>query len=866
MFMLAASISLLISAAEFQKRLRDIRLARTDNSTWIVSQLEVNHLRLLACLDDTVVRMQLDAARKVDENDLALVKEKFDVLYSRIEVFNVAVNRLNMSQDMQQRLVQLRDIQSNLTREIDAITDLDLQAILAFRESVIAARGPVRETSVAALQEQSAAEAAAGDAETRLFIRFFVQSVILFVLMALGSYLVLRSAKELKARGRESARIAAILSSAFDGTLDGIVVLDRHQRLIFHNDKALAILNSADEKLRGKFIGDLVAFEIESGNGTLPASSLFDVTAQDNLIGKETISGVCQRADGSRIHVELSVIQDEDISGKTIIVVFMRDISDRVSAEENWRAALQRANEAAKAKSMFLATMSHEMRTPLHGMMASLALMEDAGSADDNLALLKTARDCSARALAQINDALELTRLGESLEKVSAFHPTRIVCEIIEELQALASRSGNRIDLSLDGAFDAVHLSGLPIAFSRALYNLTGNAVKFTKDGLISIRLTLAGSAPDQLSLTVEVEDTGIGIAPDDQARIFDHFETASPSEVNQMMGSGLGLAIAKLAVEQQGGKLELSSEPGVGSRFYFTIPLCVMKETAPMKEVSTPVQVEDAQPEAPAIAVAKKVLIVDDNEINLTLMAEMVKRLGHLPDMAKDGAEALQKANATGYDVILMDFSMPVMDGPTTTHHLRTQSGPSRCAVIIGVTALIDAKVGEGPGLLMDEVLTKPVNIPHLKTAIETVTHDSGKFGQIVVESGADYPCETQDVSDVSHSDTETENTFEDLCSLVGKETALQLLEGTLSEAQVALEALRDHAIPLADKALIVHKAVGSTAVTGLSDLSDILREVEQVAQAGQNPLEALLDVLVEHQLAEDRGRFAAILHRSSV
>jgi PAS domain S-box-containing protein len=838
--MLVASIALLINALGFKQRLEAIRSATSDNGGWVVAQLEVDHQGLMGVLDAAAFAARPYAARPLDAETLTRIKQEFDIFYSRVDIFSSTLRRMPISAEIQSKVADLKAMRESLAERIDAITEPDAVAVMAFREAVIDAYPLIRDMTVSALKEITIETARAREEEERLFIRFFVQSLVLLGLMGLGAYLVVRLWRELETRTAETARIAAMLSTAFNSTLNAVIVTDTRSRIIYSNEMAQQLLGYSAERLRHMRLEDVLALEPEDAGSASDGS-----TGGRDLIGKGPVSSTCRCADGRALPAEVSLVKDHDITGQTIVIGFIRDISRQVAAENDLREALLTAQQAAQAKSMFLATMSHEMRTPLHGLMASLGLIEESRLSAANRALLKTARDCSARALMQVDDVLELTRLGESRETPEEFRPASIAADIVDELQPLARKSDNRIELVTEGPFDLHRVEGLPIAFSRALYNLAGNAVKFTRAGQITIRMTLAGQAPDALRLTVEVEDTGIGISPADQKRIFENFETADRSEVSSTTGSGLGLPIAKLAIERQGGTLGLDSQPGVGSRFHFTIPLHLAKR---------PAAPAPAAPQRPAMQgphSAKQVLVVDDNEVNLTLMTEMVRRMGHHPDTARHGQEAVEKAQARAYDVILMDFSMPVMDGPSAAQAIRASQGPCAEAVIIGVTALIEASADEGSAAVMDDILTKPVDRQQLAEAIRETRH-------AVLPPDAEARADTPP-DDTSQSAAEA---FDELCEMIGRDTALRLAQATLDDAGRAIKAIGSTALTDTERADSVHKAVGSTGMIGFLDLSETLSEAETMLRAGRDPAGTVVAETAATLLAELHATYTPLLH----
>lgn len=809
--MLVASIALLINALAFKQRLGAIRSASSDNTGWVVAQLDVDHKGLLRVLDSAVMGHSLDSTPAIDMATLNLIKQEFDVFYSRVDIFAATLGRIPITPKTEDKIAALKATRDRLTKKIDAITEPDSAAISAFRQAVKETFPLTREMTVLALQEISVETARAREEEERLFVRFFIQSVMLLGLMGLGTYLVVRLWRELEMRTSETSRIATMLSTAFNSTLSAVIVTDPSSRILYSNEMAQRLLQrDADELLNARLKEILLRNSPHKEGDT----ALIGPDGWRKLIGRGPVSSRCRCADGRSVPVEVSLVEDQDITGQTIVIGFIRDVSRQVAAENDLRDALKTAQQAAQAKSMFLATMSHEMRTPLHGLMASLGLVEEARLSQANRALLKTARDCSARALMQVDDVLELTRLGESRETPEEYHPAGIATDIVDELRPLARQSDNEIELITDPAYDRLPVAGLPIAFSRALYNLAGNAVKFTQNGRITIRLAWQGSAPDDLRLTVSVTDTGVGIAAEDQARIFDNFETASRSEVNSGNGSGLGLSIAKLAIERQGGTLHLESREGEGSCFCFTIPIRLSRPVETVLEKAPQPACVPETDDTP-----KRVLVVDDNDINLTLMTEMVRRMGHSTVTAKNGLEATKKAASDVYDVILMDFSMPVMDGPSAAEAIRASEGPSAEAVIIGVTALIEASKDHGRAAVMDDILTKPTSREQLEEAIRQTRHMPGS---------ATFPATTP-----APTARDAAAALDDLCEMIGRDTALRLSQATLDDAKRAISALHSDSLSGSEKAEIVHKAIGSTGLMGFLDLSETLSEAENMLRA---------------------------------
>lgn len=278
-----------------------------------------------------------------------------------------------------------------------------------------------------------------------------------------------------------------------------------------------------------------------------------------------------------------------------------------------------------------------------------------------------------------------------------------------------------------------------------------------------------------------------------------------------------------------------------------------------------------------------RKILIVDDSQVNLSLMREMLHRMGHEVDLAENGEVAVEKARKTSYDAILMDFSMPVMDGPTAAAQIRAmQPGPGQVA-IIGVTALIDAHANPRNRSLFDEILIKPVGQAQLLETIEAhaVQHlvptplpeISAEPPAPLREAAKEPPAPPAEVakeppaqfvpsdSAVETEDSEAVTGFDEVMSLVGRDTAIRLLKTSFGDVELALKTMADAAMEIADKVGPIHKSVGSTALLGLEDLSESLSEAEVMALSGTDPNMSELPKLIEALLKEARFDFADLI-----
>ncbi|SPF80052.1 Sensor protein EvgS [Pseudoprimorskyibacter insulae] len=820
--LLVSCVALIASAFSFQERQNAVRAADTDNQGWTVAQLEVDFLSLRVAVNEAMIAKATDAA--APEEAWRRARVRFDIFFSRADVLYAAQLHLGVPAEMLTELAALQGKINDLADHIDILLDPSIAEMGAFLSQISDLRPEVRRLSNNMLHHFIVMEETARADERALLFRFMLQSLVLLLLMVVSLYLAVSLWRDLEARTQQTERAEKTLAKAFQSALSAVIVTDRDGEVILCNGGAEEIFGLTRHAMTGTRCQELLDIttlaNVDEKSGEI---RMIDLISE--LSGHAPTRATARRANGEEFPAEVALLPDIGTDGRPNLIWFVRDISEQARAEERMRSALAAAQRHAAAKSMFLATMSHEMRTPLHGLIASLELIDSKQLDDKNRKFLKTAADCSERALSQVNDVLELTRLGETSEPPSPFAPGQVAADILEELELLAAERHNTLRVDIQGSQIGDQFMGRPSSFSRAIYNLAGNAVKFTENGEISISLTFAALDSNTVQLYVAVRDTGIGIAPEDQERVLEQFETVNPSEVAAQSGTGLGLPIARLAIERMGGKLALDSTPGEGSCFSFDIPL---KPAVPedSKEATSTDEIELVVPDN------GRLLIVDDNEVNLTVLSEMVRRLGFTPDLAHDGKEGVEMALNQCYDFILMDVSMPVMNGREATRLIREQ-GACQKSVIIGVTALIEAHESarlKASG--MNGVLNKPVKMGQLKAALSA-------YGQSVAEPAP----ESDDDSD-----------FAELCNLVGSETALRLLNEAFQDVRRALSAMRELSDNSVDE---IHRAVGATGMVGLIDLSDFLSEAEMAASKGRK---AMLDELVpevEDLLTDAEGKF---------
>jgi PAS domain S-box-containing protein len=807
------------------QQLSELRAAPQDNVQWSLAQLETDLLDL---------QVAIQHAEAVEgDGSIATVRRRFDVFYSRVQT----VRRGTVFEDLR-RIEQverhLQELQTFLERTApivdagEATLTGELEALHARVHELLPV---VRDVSLAGVRLYAA------QADTRR--HNFVDALVTASSVAFGLILLLAvSLAVLDRQHRVSLRRAAEVSQSRDrlsatigASLDAVVVTDAAGRIVDWNGAAERIFGYSRDRAVGADMAKLIVPEGEREQHRRTVQRYLD-NGGPRGIDTARIETYGLNADGRPFPVEMALGVTQGADGP-IFIYYLRDISTRLAQQEALVAARDEALAAERAKTDFLAVMSHEMRTPLNGVLGVLDLLERTKLDPEQRRYVATAAGSGEILLKHINDVLDVTRVeaGKMAFQREPIDLKTILDETLLIGGPMAEYNGNTAVVTGDGP--AGRVLGDPHRLRQVLLNLFSNAAKFTRNGRIELALAVRAQNAETAEVEISVSDTGPGVPSADRQRIFDDFVTLDSGYDRNVGGSGLGLAICRRIVQAMGG--EIGVEPGRGgrgSRFWIRLSLpCV--DDAP----NLPDRVPDGRTPA-SFGAHCQVLLVEDNEVNRMVAEEMLRQAGHEVASAADGMAGIAAAAQRRYDLILMDISMPGMDGVEAAQAIRSGSGLSKSSPIVALTAHAlpeDRRRFAEAG--MQDVIVKPLRRTELlAAAARYVMRPEAPAPTPRPSMPADHAIPDDEDEFDSLDDIFDPNVLSDLAVTLTPEAlsrtinlVRQEIGSSLAAAQAAARARDD-----CELARQVHRMAGCAAMVGASALHTACGEVERACKAG--------------------------------
>ncbi|MGR3463502.1 ATP-binding protein [Limimaricola sp.] len=787
------------------RQIRHLETARTDSLQWNLAQME---------LETANVRREILAARLSGAAGSDRIPLRFEIFLSRINLLQEG-DMARLYDDPE--AVALLERIAATTRQLDA-----LLADAASPRSLETIAEGLRHLQplVRALALHGVNQVLDDSAEHRLGMKRQAEMTAAAGLGLLAAMFVMllsldRQRRRVLDKDAVLVETTRRMGSIIGASLDAVICADHRGRITDFSPAAEEIFGWSREEILGQTLRDTIIparFRDAHDRGM----ARFLSRREGKVVGGGRVELRAQRRCGAEFPVEMNLTSIEGPSGP-VFISYLRDISDWKQSEARLIGARDAAKAANEAKSRFLSVMSHEMRTPLNGIMGVLDLVRCTDLDAAQHRHVEVALASSEVLLQLVNEALDITRIeaGEDRVETAPFALGPLLRQVRAGLLPLAAEKGLTLDLDLDaeGWFE-----GDEKRIRQVITNLIGNAIKFTRTGGITVTAVTEGNA-----VTIAVADTGVGIPASDLDRIFEEFVAKSHPGGRQSRSDGLGLAISRRLARLMSGDLVAFSAEGEGSRFELSLPR--------VPPAAIPAEATAAPAPSTRAAASQSVLVVEDSPINRLVLRGMLERLGHHVTEAEHGEAALAMLGR-GFDLVLMDFEMPVLGGLETTQRIRRLDAPLRGLQVIGLTAHASAETcALGAEAGMDRVLSKPLRLTTLAD---------------LLGEHAPKPVAEVDLD---------EEVLSELAETAGTERVKSALDGLLKEWQdMARQIGTDAPGPgLADRA---HRMKGAAAMLGMAGLSRLLAGIE----TGSGGLD--VDEF-DHLLRDADARARALLRR---
>lgn len=828
-------------ATEVRRSMYKLATASNDSVQWNLAQLEVEYHTLRSAVAEGAAGVEADIS--LDD-----IRKRFDVFYSRLQTL-IDSDLYSVYEDdrgTSQRILFLYNQVSEMTAIIDAPDEEMQRQLPVLYNDLILMRQDIRRIALFGIRAFSDFSQ-----EQRARLNATLQNVALFAailvaLLAISIWLLLLLNRANIRKTKEVQHAKTQLEGIISSSLDAIIVTDDWGYVVEYNGAAECIFGYKREEALAQAVGKLIVPERMRDAHFAGIEAMHKSNSRPfKMIGSGRTRQKALHKDGHSFPVEISV-ESLDVYGEKRLVSFLRDISKEVDQENQILEARDSAIAGEKSKARLLAVMSHEMRTPLNGMLGTMELLEDTDLNAKQSHYLAVMRQSGELLLSHVNDVLDVSRHDAGRIEIarSAFDLDQMLHDLIEELGSPAMRAGNRLRY-LSGESPIKMVCGDRMRLKQVLVNLVGNAIKFTRDGCID----LEADAISESHVEIRVKDTGVGIEQHALTHIFDDFVTGDSSYGREEQGTGLGLGIAQRYVQAMDGEIGVESEPGKGSTFWVRLPLLSDGTLFASEELR--IVSEQRAGNAPRRAGQRTldVLLVEDNEVNRLVARDMLQAEGHSVDEAENGSDGVRAAEARRYDLILMDISMPRLDGCEATRRIRSGKGPSARTPIIALTAHAmpdDLEYFQGCG--MDDVIVKPVSRSVLRRSLADLSAGR-KRTHVVTQNppgiGIDF-----NILSVFREDIGEEKFFVHLKKFITE------TDDTISDLHDKTS-LWDISPEMASDA---HRIAGSAALFGAHSLREALLAYERSARAADRQRIYIDMARIERAWQRMRGFYAEL------
>lgn len=571
---------------------------------------------------------------------------------------------------------------------------------------------------------------------------------------------------------------------------------------------------------------------------------------------------IVKRKDQTLRQFMLNIRMIKDSKGIPIEVEGVaRDITELMKSAEELKKAKNEAEHSLKIKEQFLANMSHEIRTPMNGIIGMIDVLNETPLEKNQKDYVQTIKKSSETLLTILNDILDLSKIEAG--KMELVYKPFEISETLSNLVALfnqkALEKNNQLIFDIDSKTPSC-IEGDQIRLLQILSNLTSNAIKFTRDGVVRVKVTSVPLASNEHLVKFEIIDSGIGISDENQKKLFSSFQQLDISTKKSFGGTGLGLVISKELCRQMGGEIGLISNPNEGSNFWFTIKAKqaikadVTASEYAENEISFNNYFKNYSP---------KILLVDDNAVNRKVASEILKKANCIVESADSGQKAIDIFTQNqAFDVILMDIQMPEMDGIETTQILKEKFG-SQLPKVVAMTAYSmqhdrENFISKG----MDDYISKPIRANLLIKKVEEYISGQKKPGPIAEKVDTEEKIQSgvyQISSEIPEFDPEVISSLRDM---VGQEMLLSVFEDFEKEAEEqithSIEAFKNNDVVTIQKEL--HTLKGNSGTIGLMRIHEITKDIEVPAKTGNlEGFEKRVDLLM-HEFEQFKLKYKNI------